>query len=284
MTDPITPRNIADRAGSAGIEKLASAEIRRRYRAALAQINAQVARLGLSPQSAELLINDAGRILERWLSEGTPRQFWFSDQFTSEASRKGAELAGVNLARLSSAYAAARPIEAILFSDAYITRLSMARLADLTHFTGLAATAKADLAGIITSSIADGLGVKQAARQISERMGVSMSRAKLYAQTQLPEALREARWAESEWAEESLGIKTALLWTSTLLPTTRPNHASRHGRTYTVAEVRDFYDRDGNRFRCHCGQSEALIDDDGKPILSDKLKKAMTTERKKWQD
>jgi Trp operon repressor len=283
MTDPIIPRNNADRTGAAPIERLAEREIARRYRAALAEITARVNQMGLSPQSAQLLIDESGRILDRWLAEGTPRQFWYSDDFTSVASAKGAGLANVNLARLSSEYAAARPLEAIIYSDAYITRLSMVRLADLEHFTGLSAAARSDLAGIITNAVADGLSVRNTQRQIADRMGVSMSRAKLYAQTQLPEALREATWAETEWADEELEIKTGLLWTSTLLPTTRQTHAARHGKAYSVAEVREFYSKDANRFRCHCAQTTVLLDENGKPILTPKLRISMTAERQKWQ-
>jgi len=283
VTDPIIPRNNADRTGAAPIERRAEREITRRYRAAQAQIIAEINRLGLDPDSAALLIDQAGAILDRWLSEGSPRQFWYSEEFTAEAASKGAAMANANLGKLSGAYQAARPFEAILYSDAYITRMAMSRLADLEHFTGLSSAARSDLAGVITNAVADGVSVRKASAQIAERLGVSKARANLYAQTQLPGALREARWQESLWAEEELGIKTALLWTSTLLPTTRANHASRHGRAYTVAEVKDFYSRDGNRYNCHCAQTEALLDDDGKPILSDSLKSTMTNERKKWQ-
>lgn len=284
MTDPRLPRNPADRVGTAGIERAAQKEIARRYRAARAQIMARMDQLGLTPDQADLLVQDVGAIMERWIADGTPRQFWYTDDFTAAAASKGATLAHVNLAGLSPEYAAARQsVEQILFSDAYLTRLRMARLADLEHFTGLAAGAKSDLAGVITRGIADGRGVQQVAREVSERLGVSMSRAKLYTQTQLPGALREARMAESQWAEDELGIKTALLWTSTLLPTTRHTHAARHGRAYTVAEVKEFYERDGNRYNCHCGQTEVLLDDNGKPMLSKRLRDDMQAEKQKWQ-
>ena len=42
-----------------------------------------------------------------------------------------------------------------------------------------------------------------------------------------------------------------MLWASALKPTTRASHARRHGRVYTIDEVRDFYSRDGNAINCY---------------------------------
>ena len=77
-------------------------------------------------------------------------------------------------------------------------------------------------------------------------------------------------------------MRTALLWTSAFLPTTRSWHASRSGQTYSRAEVKAFYSVNGNRFRCHCAQTEAPLDADGKPILTKYLRNAMANERKTW--
>jgi uncharacterized protein with gpF-like domain len=95
--------------------------------------------------------------------------------------------------------------------------------------------------------------------------------------------LRQARIAESEYAESSLGIKTGLLWTSALLPTTRHTHAIRNGKTYSREDVKAFYSRDGNRYNCHCATTEALLDADGKPILTDRLKASMLSELQAWE-
>ncbi|TPG30258.1 hypothetical protein [Variovorax guangxiensis] len=116
-----------------------------------------------------------------------------------------------------------------------------------------------------------------------ERLDVSRSRAALYAQTEIPGTLREARIAEGEDAEAQLGIRTALLWTSAFKPTTRSWHASRLGHTYSRDEVKAFYAVNGNRFRCYCAQTEALLNADGQPILSKYLLSAMANERKTWQ-
>ncbi len=120
-------------------------------------------------------------------------------------------------------------------------------------------------------------------KEIQERLEVSKSKALQYAQTDVTDTLRQARIAESEFAEQEMGIRTGLLWTSALIPTTRPWHASRNGKVYTPDEVRTFYSQSGNRYNCRCAVTEALLDEDGKPILTKSLQSKMANERKKWQ-
>lgn len=64
------------------------------------------------------------------------------------------------------------------------------------------------------------------------------------------------------------------------------HHAApaRHAQWLRVStdEVRAFYSRDGNRYNCHCGQTECLLDAAGKPILTPALRKAMADELQAW--
>jgi uncharacterized protein with gpF-like domain len=171
----------------------------------------------------------------------------------------------------------------VLFSEPYRNRLAAAQVRSMDHWTGLGATLRAELSQIIGRGVVDGKNPRVVRREIAEQMGVSRARAELYAQTDITGTLREARWAEADHASEELGLSLALLWTSAFLPTTRQTHAARHGQAYTSKEVREFYSRSGNRYRCHCAQTEALLDEFGKPILSASAKRGMAKERAVWQ-
>ena len=170
----------------------------------------------------------------------------------------------------------------VIYSEPYVQRLALAQFKSYEHWTGLAAAQKSDLAQVIGRAVTDGKNPRSIADEIKERLGVSLSKAKQYAQTDITDTLRQARWAESEQAQQDFGIKIGLLWTSALLLTTRPSHAAKHGRIMTAAAVKEFYNRDGNRYNCHCSQTEALLDTDGKPILTPKLKAKMQGEKVKW--
>lgn len=295
--NPIIPGNVKDRTGTAGILRRANSEIKKRYaglsrevfeifeRIPVFALNDAADRVlyGMTPEQMAVLSAELQAAVERWIASGREPaySFWWS-QYVSDASHLGTAQSVSNLTNLSASYAATRTIEAVIYSAPYRLRLGVAQLRDQSHWTGLAAQQKSELAQIIGQAVVDGRNPRAVAETIKERLGVSLSRAKSYAQSDLTDTLRQARWAESEQAQEDFGIRIGLLWTSALLPTTRKNHASRHGRVYTTAEVKAFYGQRGNVFRCHCSTTEALLDADGKPILTPKLKAKMQGEKVKW--
>jgi len=170
----------------------------------------------------------------------------------------------------------------VLTSKPFITRLSIAESASWTSWKGLAEKAKGEIANILKDSIIRGVSTRDAARLVKERLDVSRSDARRIAQTSLLGAYREARIKEAERADEKYGIRTEMLWTSALLPTTRVTHGVRHSNTYTRSEVEEFYSKDGNRFFCYCSITEVLIQD-GKPVISKAAKNKMEKEKKQWQ-
>lgn len=88
------------------------------------------------------------------------------------------------------------------------------------------------------------------------------------------------RWQPVLEADD-LGAR--LLWESALLPTTRAWHASRHGKTYTEAEVEEFYQRDGNIYNCHCTVVPVITTKDGTFFFQDGMQKEMNAELSKWR-
>ncbi|ELI8122848.1 hypothetical protein RSF44_002130 [Yersinia enterocolitica] len=94
--------------------------------------------------------------------------------------------------------------------------------------------------------------------------------------------MRQAQWAETEWAKERLALNTALLHLSALKATTRTSHAFWHGKTRTVEEVREWYSRDGNRYHCYCSQIPVILDIDGM-IVNSGIVERLSKERKEWQ-
>lgn len=302
--NPLLPGNPRERTGSAGILRRANAEITKRFAGLTRDVLAAFARIpvytlneddkgadtlppvsyGATPQALDQTMLDLQAALDRWiLGDRQPDHIAWWDVYEAEAAQLGAAQSVANLTNLSPTYAAARSLEQVVFSEPYRLRAALARQRSTEYWTGLTSQARADLAGVIGRAVVDGKNPKAVVTEIAERLDVSRSRARLYSQTDITGTLREARIAESEDAEAELGIRTALLWTSAFLPTTRAWHASRSGHTYSREEVKAFYSVNGNRYRCHCSITEALLDADGKPILTKYLQSAMANERKTWQ-
>lgn len=297
---PIIPGNKRDRTGAGGIMRRAGASIRKRFAlielevigsfdhipvyALNDRITASV-RYGITPQTLAMIAEELQATLDRWLgrsARSTDYSFWW-DGFVADSAQLGTVQTATNLAGLAPAYAAARSLTDVLFSPAYLERIATAKFKSYEHWTGLAAEQRSALAQVIGQAVADGLAPREARKLIRERLDVGQSKALAYAQSDITDTLRMARVAESEAAEAELGIRTALLWTSALIPTTRPWHASRHGHTYTPAEVRAFYAQRGNRYSCRCATTECLLDEEGAAVLSKKLQSTMANERKTWK-
>lgn len=302
--NPIIPGNPRERTGSSGILRRSLAEINRRWRGLQVDVLAVFARIpvyqlneddkgsetmppvryGATPQVLNQTTADLQAALDRWVLDGRQADYvaWW-DVYSQEAAQLGTAQTVANLTQLSAGYAATRTLQSVVFSQPYRNRAEIARTLAREHWTGLSSKARTDLAGVIGRAVVDGKNPKAVRTEIMQVLDVSRSRAALYAQTEITGTLREARWAEADDAEAELGIKTAMLWTSALIPTTRAWHASRNGKTYSTAEVRAFYATNGNRYRCHCAQTEALLDAEGKPILTKALQSAMANEKKAWQ-
>lgn len=215
------------------------------------------------------------------LVDGQPLTFFFAE-YEDDSARLGLAQASANLSAMSATYAATRPMYAVMATDAYRNRVAMAKQRSYTHFTGLSDALQADLAQVIAYGIQNGQNPRALAGVIRDRLGVSESRARMYAQSEIPGTLRDVTLAEGDDAAEALGIEIKYLWTSALIPTTRPWHASRHGRLYTSEEIRTFYSKGGERYNCLCAATSVLIED-GVPQLTQKLKATYVAEKTQWE-
>lgn len=237
----------------------------------------------MTPREMELFGQRLQYITDTWLAEGRESYggFWWSG-YDEEATRLGTAQTVANLQGLSKAYKVTRTISDVIRSEEWRNRVAMSQLKSMEHWTGLASTTRAELSRVVGVAVAEGRSPRRAVTDIAAALDVTRAKARQYAQTDITDTLRGARWAEAEYAQRNLGIRLALLWTSALQTFTRQTHAARHGRTYTSDEVREFYSRDGNVYKCHCATTECLIGDDGKPILTEKLKSTMAKARATW--
>ena len=296
--NPIIPGTAKDRTGAGRIIRHALSEIDRRFKGLQTDVLAIFARIpvyalnaelskvlyGLTPPEMATLSAELQAAVARWIADGRDpaNMLWWSP-YEEQAVQLGTAQAVANLSNLSPAYAATRSIEAIVYSPPYVNRLAMAQIKNQDHWVGLAAQQKSELSQIIGRAVVDGKNPRAVQTEIMERLEVSKSKAAQWAQTDITDTLRQARWAEAGYTAETMGLKIGILWTSALKPTTRPWHASRNGRVYSTDEVKAFYASGKEKYNCLCGNTEALLDADGKAILTDRLKASMLAERTAWQ-
>lgn len=302
MKNPIIPRSKTDPVGANRILNKALKEIDARYKGAEKEIvaafnavpvyelnsdtainTAEVA-YGLTATDRMALSETTQRILDKWLIDGKSPDDFFYATFDAQAVALGTATAYTNIATVSATYAASETLSSIIHSQPYQNSIATAQFKSYEHWTGLVAQTKSDLMQVITQAVADGKNPKSVVTDISDRLGVSRSKARQYSQTDITDTLRQTTMHEDARVQKEYGIKTALLWTSAFLATTRHWHASRSGHVYSAEEVKAFYAERGNKFSCHCSLTTVLLDDNNKPMLTKNLTDKMAEERKQWQD
>ncbi|MCG8709261.1 phage head morphogenesis protein [Brenneria sp. 4F2] len=245
------------------------------------QVNAGTYIYDMSASQLADLLQIMQTILDDHLLDGGSNNLWALDYVAAEYDR-GTHAAFTNLSVQSPIYASQTTLSALLSSPSYQNQVAAAYVSTYSDWKGVSDRARADLANVIADSIGRGINPRETAQIISRRLDVSQASAENIAQTEQVGALREAQWLETDWSRDRLGLNTALLHLSALKPTTRDNHAFWHGKTRTTEEVREWYARDGNRYRCYCSQIPVILNDKGE-IVNTGLVERLSKERQEWK-
>lgn len=244
-------------------------------------VNASTYIYDMTSQQLDEMLNLMQAILDQNLLDGGQYNLWASVYVQAELAR-GTFEAFTNLSRQSEFYSQQTKLAQLLSSPGYQNQVAAAALSTYSDWKNISDIARGDLASIVIDSVARGVNPQETAKVISKRLDVSLSKAQNMAQTEQVGALRKAQRNEVDWSRDRLGLNTAILWLSALKPTTRPWHASRHGKVYTTEECEQFYAVNGNRYRCYCSNIPVLLDDDGK-IVNQGLVEKLVKERNSWK-
>ena len=276
----ILPANLRDPTGIDRLEKGAMREfskrmrkVRQAYIDALNQIPADLAvneryTFRLDQALLAALYAELSITVDSILLEGGEQDNWFLRAYVEVAYQRGTAQAYVNLAQQSDAYQAGRmSLDSLLRSPPYLARVGLIKARAFEEMKGLSGQIKADMGRVLADGIGRGKNPREIARNLTEQAGIETRRANRIARTEVPMALRRARWDEKDQAADDYGVVSKLMHISALSPTTRPNHAARHAKLFTSDQVRDWYAVDGNAINCRCSQVEILVDDDGKPVV-----------------
>lgn len=252
------------------------------YDNTLYQVNAGAFIYDMTAQQLADLLERVQVILDDYLLEGIGQDIW-ALTYIAEEYQRGTLNAYTNLSVQSPVYESQTTLVQLLSSPAYQNQIGAAYVSAYSDWKGVSDKARADLANVIADAIGRGINPRETASIVSKRIDVSMSQAKVIAQTEQVGALREAQWNETEWSRERLGLNTGLLHLSALKPTTRQTHAFWHGKVRTVAEVREWYSINGNKYHCYCSQVPAILNDKGE-IVNEGLSNRLADERKAWSN
>lgn len=255
----------------------------------LQNINSYILRLIMD----EFLLNDAGLFTDLFfLNNGLEAEYQRATENVLQSTKNlaSAEAVGADLSRQIRAL----DIETVLLSPGYQRRIGLVKARVFEEMKGLTEQMRKDLSGALGRGMAAGLGVNQIKRDIKkvlqggnpDKPGGYKYRAERIARTEISNAYRTAYRDETDELNNTVwkgsDFVTRLLWYSALTPTTRINHAKRHGRVYTTQEVREFYSVDGNGINCNCVQVDVLVRKSTGEVVNKNIVDTLDKQRDKY--
>lgn len=210
---------------------------------------------------------DIQEIVARWFQTGgdAPPPRWFFDSEVERITRRAAAQQMERVNRLSEItgglpqYDTEKALRSPEFAER-IRRIRSRVFEEMKGFTGDTANV---LARALSDGMARGVGVRTITGSIAKQFDIKESRARTIIRTEFGNAHRNTIAEQSKDARDRLGLNIGIQWISALAPTTRPEHAERHLKIYTIEQVADFYARDANAINCLCTQQDVIIEGDG---------------------
>lgn len=173
-----------------------------------------------------------------------------------------------------------------LQSPAYVDRLQLIHGRVFESMKGLAGDMVAQLRVTLTEGMARGVGIRDLKGMVNKRLGIGMGRAERIARTEINNAYRGAYLDEAKHLNETALVnddwKIMQAHRSALSPTTRPNHASRHGTIHTIIEQKDWWATGSNAINCLCSTLDVLVNKVTGEVLQSKMIKVMNKQRSEW--
>jgi len=169
-------------------------------------------------------------------------------------------------------------VEQVIFSEPYRQRLATAQVTNFQSIKSLSQDTASKVIRQVNAGARAGRTPTFIAEAISKRFDVAKSSAKRIAVTSINEAYNNAKLDSVKILSEQTGLRAGVLHISALLPTTREEHAARHGNAYTVDDQLQWWNQGANRINCHCSTTTVLLDAKGN-VINSKLQKEIKEER-----
>lgn len=169
-------------------------------------------------------------------------------------------------------------IQQVLQSSEYLAALDNVYVQNFASIRSLSDRTADQVMQQLNLGLAAGDTPTSIAESITERFDVSRSSAERTANTEVNKAYNDAKLNATDVAAKQTGLRAGVIHLSALIPTTRPEHAARHGDAFTVAQQRQWWNSGSNRINCHCSTRSVLIDRQGN-VIDVELQEEITAER-----
>lgn len=277
----------------------AVAEYARNLKPQIVQLNAT----GYQYQIDPLLMSQINSYIEALLNEiiygnaqGEWSAGWWANAYASGAYQQAAEQVAAQAQLLAADAGVTQELpslqylraEAVVMEPGFQRRLGSVYARLFEDMKGFTDVDKRNMAGIITRGMAAGQSPRVIAREM-EKKGLEQDwRCLRIASTEVNQAYRQGSWDETDAVNDEVfgdsDYVMKVMHMSALLPTTRRDHAARHGTICTPAEEREWFatKATGGAINCHCSQVDIIVNKKtGKP-MNTKLRDTLLAQKKEW--
>lgn len=232
-------------------------------------------------------------IVYRWLlggQQGLWSAQWYMNTYLGSAWQSGASDSLQSLQNLSSTALvgqemslAVRALDlvSILSTPAYQRPIQLLSSRVFNDMRGISDDMVKDMQRILSTSIADGISARDAAKRLHEQLWPNdkgyLSRSERIARTEINGAYAQAYLEFNEGMDRDVyadsPFKPMVMHLSALTATTRHWHASRHGKVFTADKQGEWWSENGNRINCLCSVTSVLVDRKTGEVLQQNLYK-----------
>ncbi len=121
-------------------------------------------------------------------------------------------------------------------------------------------------ASVMFDAISAGVRPADVLAQLDATFDRADARAVRIADTEVNRAYNDARIETAQHIAQQVGLTSGVQHISALIPTTRPHHAARHLKYYSVEAQQQWWAEGANRINCHCSANPVLLGEDGQPL------------------
>lgn len=189
---------------------------------------------------------------------------WFLSQYLGKAWQEGTTKAFTRLNQVAESaapkIAEVMHLDSVLTSPEYARRFEIIAARAFESMKGFAGQAANDLGRILGEGVALGQSPRTIARDIRKTFDqIQGYRALRIARTEVNNSFKEARYEETKDVRDRLGLEVRVMHVSALVENTRPSHAARHGKIYTLEDEREWQNEGANLINCLCSTVEVVL-------------------------
>ena len=218
----------------------------------------------VNPQRIAGLFDELQNAFYRALELDYFSRGWFLSQYLGQAWQEGTTKAFTRLKTLAESAAPniadAMNLDSVLTSPEYARRFEIIAARAFEDMKGFAGQAATDLGRILGEGVALGQSPRTIARDIRKKFDqIQGYRALRIARTEVNNSFKEARYEETKDVRDRLGLEVRVMHVSALVESTRPSHAERHGKIYTLEDEREWQNEGSNKINCICSTVEVVF-------------------------